>query len=133
MGGVMEVVVEDGWDNHNDNNINQSERERRPELKPDWHEVKWWEELGIVMSQFHMGVRMEHGHANWWHHSGLWEWLHAQWWQTPRQHDSPPPPSPKFNHLPLMGTLHREDRKEEEERRQGISNNFSFSFSLDLS
>lgn len=40
MGGVMEVVVEDGWDNHNDNNINQSERERRPELKPDWHEVK---------------------------------------------------------------------------------------------
>lgn len=46
---------------------------------------------------------------------------------------TPPPPSPKFNHLPLMGTLHREDRKEEEERRQGISNNFSFSFSLDLS
>ena len=41
MGGAMEVVVEDGWDNHDDDkNITQSERERRPELKPDWHEVK---------------------------------------------------------------------------------------------
>lgn len=39
--------------------------------------------------------------------------------------------SPNFNHLPLMGTLHREDKREEEEkRRQSLSNRFSFSLAL---
>ncbi len=33
-------------------------------VKPDWFEVKWWMRSGVVMSQFHIGVRMKHGHAN---------------------------------------------------------------------
>lgn len=50
-------------------------KERWAELKTDWFEVKWWEELGKVMSQFHMGVKMRLIDDN----SGWWVRLHAQW------------------------------------------------------
>lgn len=111
MGDVMEVAVcdcteEDGWDNH-DNNGNQSENERQTELKPDWFKMKWREELGIVMSQFHKGVKkgsivrltddITAGGGCGFMRSGD---------RTPPT--LTPPFSPKFNHLPLMGTLHRE-------------------------
>lgn len=59
MSDVMEVVVCD-W-RRRDVTTTKKQQKLQPireqEMgRPDWFKMKWWEGLGIMMSQFHMKV-----------------------------------------------------------------------------